>query len=223
MGVIFDFNGTMFWDSDFHDQAWKKMSNEIRGKALSDDELAHKVHGKVNEKIIAYLCDVSATENKRISKEKEASYRRICRENPKQFTLAPGLEKYLSYLLEHKVSMNIATASIEDNVKFFVKEFQLEKWFDPNKIVYDDGHYQNKVKMFQDAALRIDETIDQCIIFEDSMIGVECAKQAKAKMIVVIAPKEKHSEWLKIDGVSHVIEDFNDKIVYEIIEKEKRV
>lgn len=223
MGVIFDFNGTMFWDSEFHDQAWKQMSKEIRGKALSDDELAHKVHGKVNEKIIAYLCDVPEAENKRISKEKEASYRRICRENPKHFTLAPGLEKYLDYLLKHKVSMNIATASIEDNVKFFVEEFHLEKWFDPYKIVYDNGRYHNKVKMFQDAALHIKETINECIVFEDSIIGVECAKQAKAKMIVVIAPKEKHSEWLEVDGVSYVIEDFNDKVVYEIIEKEKRI
>jgi len=54
-GVIFDFNGTLFFDSDKHESAWKKISSEIRGYPLSDEEIASKIHGRINKTILEYL------------------------------------------------------------------------------------------------------------------------------------------------------------------------
>ena len=38
-GVIFDFNGTLFFDSDKHVLAWGKLSEDLRGIGISSEEL----------------------------------------------------------------------------------------------------------------------------------------------------------------------------------------
>ena len=46
-GVIFDFNGTLFWDTPLHNKAWN-MFLEKRGMHLSDHEFFATFHGKNN-------------------------------------------------------------------------------------------------------------------------------------------------------------------------------
>ena len=43
-GILFDFNGTMFFDSIKHKEAWNAFSLKYRNKALSDEEMDH-MHG----------------------------------------------------------------------------------------------------------------------------------------------------------------------------------
>ena len=35
-GVIFDFNGTLFYDTPFHNTAWQRMVKELTGSDLED-------------------------------------------------------------------------------------------------------------------------------------------------------------------------------------------
>ena len=53
-GILFDFNGTMFFDSIKHKEAWNAFSLKYRNKALSDEEMDHvmdkfKSYGQVKE------------------------------------------------------------------------------------------------------------------------------------------------------------------------------
>ena len=43
-GVIFDFNGTLFFDDDKHVLAWGEISRLLRGRDITDEEL----HTKLN-------------------------------------------------------------------------------------------------------------------------------------------------------------------------------
>ena len=45
-GVIFDFNGTLFFDNDKHVLAWNEISRLLRGCDITDEEL----HGKVYDR-----------------------------------------------------------------------------------------------------------------------------------------------------------------------------
>ena len=60
-GVIFDFNGTLFYDTPFHNTAWQRMVKELTGSDL-DDDLRVKMHGKNNRDILHCI-------NKNISDE----------------------------------------------------------------------------------------------------------------------------------------------------------
>ena len=37
-GIIFDFNGTLYWDSDLHYKAWKEFSALLRDRPFTDEE-----------------------------------------------------------------------------------------------------------------------------------------------------------------------------------------
>ena len=38
-GIIFDFNGTLYWDSKLHYDAWRDFSKILRGSAFTDEEM----------------------------------------------------------------------------------------------------------------------------------------------------------------------------------------
>jgi beta-phosphoglucomutase-like phosphatase (HAD superfamily) len=71
-------------------------------------------------------------------------------------------------------------------VDFFIKQLKLEKWFDISKIVYDTGEFTDKKDMFLKAANNIGKDIRNVIIFEDSTAGIDDAKNAGCKEIVVV-------------------------------------
>lgn len=216
--VIFDFNGTMVFDSPYHDLAWKVFSKQIRGYAMDDEEIKTNVHGKVNDKIIQYLKpEINADERAKLSLEKEAAYRKLALEDREHYHLVPGLPAYLNELKAKGIKRNIASASIKENIDFFIDTFQLANWFDVDKITYDDGSYANKIAMFKDAAKRIDVEVSDCIIFEDSFSGIHCAKAVNAKKIVVIAPKQQWQQYLDDSQIDLVIEDFTDERLNELL------
>lgn len=206
--MIFDFNGTMFWDNEYHEQAWEKITLEIRHTPLTQQE-AIAMHGCNNTKILAMLLgrELDETEARRISQRKEALYRDICLAKPTMFHLSPGCEQVLQQLKQAQIPMTIASAAIRENIDFYVKEFQLERWIDAKNIVCDNGCYENKVGMFLQAAKLLKQAPNDCIVVEDSNAGIAYAKAAGIGMVIGIGVKERHEEMRK-QGADTVIESF---------------
>ena len=42
-GIIFDFNGTLYWDSQLHYEAWREYSKMLRGYEFTDEEMRDKI------------------------------------------------------------------------------------------------------------------------------------------------------------------------------------
>lgn len=209
-GILFDFNGTLFFDSQYHDLAWKEISKEIRGYPLTDEEIMQHMHGKNNEKIIDYINGkpMDPIHNRQYSLKKEAMYRKMCLAHPDAFHLAPGAEAFLQACKQQGIPMLIATASIIENVNFFVDHFHLERWMDPAQIVYDDGHYEDKVMMFQEAAKRLHVDVQECIVFEDSLSGIRFAHEAQVKDIVVIDAMKDAKRYEQFSFIKCIYNDF---------------
>ena len=53
-GIIFDFNGTLFWDTKKHNEAWIEFSKQIRGFPFTEEEL-FKTTGQTNRLILEYI------------------------------------------------------------------------------------------------------------------------------------------------------------------------
>lgn len=205
--VIFDFNGTLFYDTPFHNIAWQRMTKKITGKDL-DDGLKIKMHGKNNKEILYCIQeDMNEKDNEYYSKCKEQMYREICLEHPDKLHLVEGAVDCFEYLKEHGIPFTIASASIKDNIDFFVKTFELEKWFDVNRIIYDDGKHVDKISMFKDAAKMLNTEIEDCIIFEDSKTGIGYAKEIGTGLVVGIGDD---FAMLKNYGADFCISDFTE-------------
>ena len=211
-GIIFDFNGTLYWDSQLHYDAWKEYSALLRDKPFTNEEMRDKMFGHTNSDIIEYLIGHKPTQEMvdKYGKEKEAVYRKRCLSDPDKFKLAPGATELLDYLKERNIPRTIATMSEWDNVEFYIKEFHLEKWFDIDKIVFSDGTIPGKPApdIFLIAADKIGLQPKDCIVVEDAIAGVNSAKSAGIGKIIAIASLEPIEFYQNMNGLHQIIKDF---------------
>jgi len=140
-GIIFDFNGVLWWDAPLVEKGWQRTAVELRGRPFSTEEIARIVRGRNGRDTLEYLAGhpLEEVEIRRLTDEREAAYRGLCLQEGENFRLSPGAEELLDYLKARFIPRTIATASEKMNVDFFVDQLGLARWFDPRLIVYDNA------------------------------------------------------------------------------------
>ena len=210
-GVIFDFNGTLFWDTKLHNKAWDKFLEKM-GIRLTDQEKNEKIHGKNNKDILSnmFAMQLSREEIEKLSTEKERIYQALCLQTDMQ--LASGAKEFLNFLMTNKIPYTIATASGLDNVDFYFKHLELNSFFDLSKVVYNDGNILSKPhpQIFQKTISVLGTKKNETLIFEDSISGIIAAENAEAgRIIIVDSNNDDYSRWdyQKIKNFSEVDKD----------------
>jgi beta-phosphoglucomutase len=205
--VIFDFNGTLFWDTKIHNQAWDIFlaKHDIM---LTDNEKNRKIHGRNNYDIIISIFNKNMPfEEANIHiLEKESIYREICIKN--NLTITDDVIKFLDFLKSKNILFTIATASGPENVFFYFEYLELNRWFDINKIIYNDGSIKGKPdpEIFIKAIKIIGADTNKTIIFEDSYSGITAAERSGAgKIIIVNSTDSDYSSWNY-----QIIKNFNE-------------
>jgi beta-phosphoglucomutase-like phosphatase (HAD superfamily) len=189
-GIIFDFNGTMFQDSDLHETSWIKMIKHYAQGNISEKEILKNIHGRTNDEIISTFIanDLSVEKVIALGTEKESYYRKLCIQNKQRLVLTSGLTEILNKIKKIKIPMTIATATTKENVDFYFEQFQLDQWFDYQHVVYDDGTFPGKPApdIFVKAADELSVPPDKCLVFEDSYSGIIAASRAGIRMQIAI-------------------------------------
>ncbi len=210
-GVIFDFNGTMFLDEDKHIESWKKFALDEFSFDLKDEDFDKHVHGKNNADILSYLTDrkLSKEEVFNYAKKKELMYQKLCEQDKKNLHLVDGLEDFLFSLKERGIKLAIATASMKPNVDWYIKTFELLRFFDEKNIIYDNGNLERGKPdplIYQITFKTLGIEKEEAVIFEDSFSGLTSAVASKARYVVAISPTGETRQNVK--GVSYTIKDF---------------
>lgn len=196
-GVIFDFNGTLFWDTKLHNKAWNIFLKE-HNLHLSDKDFFNIIHGKNNKDILLSLFnkDLNNEDIRKYTFEKEMLYQKLCLETNMQ--LAPGVEPLLDYLKENNIPFTIATASEKENLDFYFRYLPLKKWFEYDNVVYNNGKIKSKPdpEIYQLAMKAINRKPEEVVVFEDANMGLLAAKNAHAgKIIAVNSNDDDYSAW----------------------------
>ncbi len=224
-GIIFDFNGTLFFDSEMHLEAWREFSAKLRGTPFSDEEMRHHMFGRTNHDIIKYAIGKEPSPElvEKLGFEKEELYRNRCRAMGDACKLAPYAVEFLNYLKINNIPRTIATMSDKDNVDFYIEHFKLANWFDTDKIVYSDGKIKGKPApdIYQIAAEKLGLAPLDCVVVEDAVSGIEAAKAAGIGKIVAIASMEPVDLYKNIRAVDLIIKDFSN--FEEILSPKKRI
>ncbi|HEX9058701.1 MAG TPA: HAD family phosphatase [Clostridia bacterium] len=209
-GIIFDFNGTLLWDTELHNIAWDSFLKE-HGLLLSDEEKHRRIHGRLNSEILRDLFGSMLTDKEieHHSLEKEYGYQRLCTEL-NDFSLAEGVIELFEKLKEQDIPFVIATASGIENVEFYFRELELNKWFEKEHVIYNDGSMRGKP--FPDLFLKALDILGiegkDTVIFEDSVSGIKAAEASKAgKIIIVNSNDGDYKGWA---GKYPIIRHFNE-------------
>ena len=205
--VLLDFNGTMFFDSSLHLEAWSKIYQKLFPEETTSPDPS-LICGPCNDAILQNMAPwLTKQQRDQYSEHKEELYRRSCLSQPEKTHLVAGVEDFLQTLQQMQVPFGLASASIKSNIDFFFEIFGLDRWFDKDQIVYDDGTYPNKGAMHLEAARRLGVPLSDCILIEDSPSAIRFAKQNGAGCIVAVGNTAK-PEILMDLGADHYICDF---------------
>lgn len=211
-GILFDFNGTLLFDTPFHEEAWRIYAQRLCGRAVTDEEFRDRVHGRTNAEILRYFvgAELSPEDIDRHAEAKEALYREICLRHPDRFRLADGAEQLLDYGRAHGIPMAIATSSGKSNVDFYREQLHMNRWFGGNTFIYNDGSMRSKPApdIYLMAARAVGLPPEECVVYEDMPSGVAAAKAAGAGQIVAVASALSPNYLAALDGVDRVIADY---------------
>lgn len=203
--VIFDFNGTLFQDTEIHYIVWEEYVKELFG--YLPENFFDGCKGNTNEEIFRKLSrfkSVPFTEEEitKYSFEKEKRYREWCI-NHNFNKLTNGAEEFFKYLKEHNYLMSVCTCACKENVDFLFDYLEASKYFDINQCIYEDGIRKGKEEYYRDAIKLLGVKPEETLCFEDSGHGIKGAIDAGCNVVVISRNKiDPHAQ------IKQVIQDF---------------
>lgn len=191
-GIIFDFDGVLFDSEKLHREAWKQIF-EKRNIFLIDDRSGV---GRSDKEFLKELKTKGAIpQNLNTQKIQDEKLAILVGLADKKVGLFPGIQELLSYFKNRYL---LCVASNSDK-KFILKILQNTALLSYFKFVLTVNDVQ-KPKPAPDiyllGAKRMGLKPEECIVIEDSTVGIEAAKNAGMKCIAVshTLPKEKLKE-----------------------------
>ena len=208
---IFDFNGTLFRDTEFHRVAWKQFMGR-HGIAISDEDFRRKMNGPGNDIILRRFFGngASSVEIDALSEEKERIYRDIVLADPARKALAPGVAEMLDVLKARGVPCGVATASIRANVDFYMDALGLNRWFDYDHIFYMNGEFPGKPDpaIYRVAMRCLGYRPEDTVVVEDSLPGMRSALGAGAGGIIAVGDNVAPAALAEFPNILARIQDF---------------
>ena len=213
-GILFDFNGTLFFDSALHIKAFQICFARRKMTVPSAEFIVTNIFGVSNESIYKSFFDSNASKEdcERFAEEKEGLYREMCLNDPSLMQYTKGACELMSYLKENSIPYCLATGSGMDNITFYMENMELSKWFDLDRIVYSNGTVKCKPdpEIYEYAASKIGLKASECIIFEDGTKGLIAANRANAGATVAIYEEGLPSPLINGARCDAVYHDFTE-------------
>lgn len=198
-GVIFDSDGVVVETVNLHFKAWKKMFSEY-DKEFSFDDYKKKVDGIPRiSGAKAILTDLSLDEIEKAAARKQKYFL--------EFLEKEGVRPYKGTLdlingLKND-NIKVAVISASKNCLAVLEKAGIKGLFDV--IVTGDDATKGKPdpEIFLLASERLKLNTDECIVFEDAVLGVEAAKKGGFKCIGV----DRYNDPSRLKKADFVVSD----------------
>ncbi len=209
-GLLFDFNGTLFFDSEFHIEAFFECYRAYGLRCPTRQHVVENLFGRTNAAIFRdhYKSDATPDEIAEFERLKESIYMEQCKRSPERFKLCDGVADMLDFLKKNSIPYCIATGSPLENVNFYFEYLGLGHWFTLDNLVYCDGSFAGKPApdIYHRAAERLGLSASECAIFEDGTSGLKAANAASAARVIAVWEDGLPSpltDGVRVDSVYH--------------------
>lgn len=210
---IFDMDGTIVDNMPVHNQVWSQLLTEM-GIDMPLEEFHHRTTGKKNDDIIRWLKGpgVSEEEIHDIAEKKEARYRELYRD---QIVPVAGLIRLLEEAAAKGIPVALATSANPRNMRFIVDGLGVEQYFTTILTSADIVHGKPHPEIFLKAASRMGVAPEDCVVFEDAILGLEAAHRAGMPSIAVCTTLDP-TQAATLPGVVRAIYTFEEFQVQSI-------
>lgn len=205
-GFIFDLNGTMVDDMQYHINAWHRIVNNL-GANLTLDEVKAECYGKNNELLErVFPGRFTAAEKDKLGYEKEQQYQQDFKPHLK---LVNGLSQFLKQAHHTGIKNSIGSAAIMFNIDFVLDGLNIRQYFDAVISADDVAVSKPHPETFLNCAKAMGLAPQDCIVFEDVPKGAEAAMNANMDCVVISTMHTKE-EFVTYKNVISFIKDFQD-------------
>lgn len=211
---IFDMDGTLVDNMAYHAQAWLTLLEEL-GSPLDGETFLRRTAGLRNPEIAQLLlgsAGVGSSRQIRLFQRKEALYRSLYA--PHQRPL-PGLLAFLAEAERRGIPMAVATSAPPENIPYTLDGLDIRGYF---RVVVG-GDDVARGKPHPDGFLRAAELLGvepaACLVFEDSLNGLEAARRAGMSAVALTTT---HTAEELAPHAARVVADFRPLHLTELID-----
>ncbi|MES2005811.1 MAG: HAD family phosphatase [Bacteroidota bacterium] len=203
---LFDLNGTMIDDMDFHIKAWHGILTGL-GAELTLAQMKEECYGK-NDELLERIFPGRFTdeEKNKMSYAKEAAYQQAFRPSLK---LLPGLDAFLVKAAGAEIAMAIGSAAIMFNIDYVLDGLNIRNYFpvivSAEQVAISKPHPETYLL----CADRLGIAYDKCVVFEDAPKGVEAAQNAGMDCVVITTMHTKE-EFDQYQNIICFVQDYTD-------------
>ncbi len=212
---IFDLNGTIIDDMEYHLMAWNYIINEKLKGNLTVAEVKKNMYGK-NEEVLERVFGpgrFSKKEMQAISMEKEEKYRQAYFPN---LQLINGLPAFFEQAVNHNIQLAIATASVAENLDQILDRLDIRKFFSAMVHAGEVSNSKPDPETFLKVAEKLGVLPEDCLVFEDAPKGVAAAQNARMRAIAITTTHDS-ADFLEYSAVDWFIKDYTDPALRALI------
>ncbi|RZJ36409.1 MAG: beta-phosphoglucomutase [Flavobacterium sp.] len=172
---IFDLDGVIVDTARYHFLAWQKISDELGVEFTPEHNEQLKGVSRVRSlDIILELGKINASQNdkERWLQQKNEDYLHYI-ENMNESEILDGVVHVLSYL--RAKDQLIALGSASKNARPILDRVNIRHFFDAIVDGNDVTNAKPDPEVFLNAARQLDSAVEDCIVFEDSVAGIQAA------------------------------------------------
>ena len=213
---LFDLNGTMIDDMEYHVKAWYTILNNDLKAGLSWPQVREQMYGKNSELLVRVFGEGKLDETRRneLSFEKEKRYQETYLPN---LQLIPGLETFMDRARTNKIPMAIGSAAIPFNIDFVLDNLDIRDRFAAIVSADDVAVSKPHPETYLKAAERLQVQSHDCVVFEDAPKGVEAALNAGMKA-VVLTTMHAQEAFADYSNILVFVGDYKDPILDKLFD-----
>lgn len=200
LALIFDLDGVIVDSMPVHELAWRRYLETL---GFDGGDIPARMHGRRNDEIVRDFLGEKIDHDAVAAHgaAKERVFREMLGDRLRE-NLVAGIAEWLDHVEGAPIAL--ATNAERANIDFTLDGAGLRRYFD----VIVDGSEVSRPKPAPDVYLRAAELLKivpgNCIVFEDSPVGVAAALAARMRVVGV----RTHAS--RLDGIVFSVENFLD-------------
>ncbi|MBI4226438.1 HAD family phosphatase [Candidatus Roizmanbacteria bacterium] len=200
--VIFDKDGVIVETTRLHFEKWKRTFAAYK-KNITLDFMIRNLSGRSAKENIKRHLDASISQENltKILTDQMSFMQKMF---DKYAELVPGIIDFLKKLKKQKITTALATSSRKESTDLVLDRFKIRPYFQTIINANDILHAKPHPEIYLKSAQKLKVKPYQCVVFEDSYSGVEAAKKAGMKIVLVMT---SHTQ-KEIRNVDLAIKDF---------------
>ena len=208
---LFDLNGTIINDMEYHTLAWHAIMNVNLGATISYNDVKKEMYGK-NAEVLERVFGsekFTAEQVEFLSNNKEKRYQQLYMPH---LALINGLDLFFEKAKEQEIQMAIGSAAIPFNIDFVLDGLNIRHYFKAIVSAHDVEISKPNAETFLKAAKALNIEPKNCVVFEDAPKGVESAANAGMQCIVLTTTHEIY-EFSEYNNIIAFIDDYSNPIL----------